>query len=202
MNSYVTASVIRRLREERHMTQSQLAEKLCVSSKAVSKWETGRSYPDITLIEPLSRQLGVSVAELLSGSGAKNHNRSFNMKRSVLYVCPVCGNILFASGEAEICCCGISLLPCEAEEADEEHSILIMPVEDEYYITVDHEMSRSHYISFIGAVRDNALELVKLYPEQEAEARIRISGTQILYVCCNRHGLFRLNIPTKKKTQS
>lgn len=201
MNTYVTGGVIKRLREEKRMTQSQLAEKLCVSSKAVSKWETGKGYPDITLMEPLSELLGVSVLELLSGSGVKNSNRSCNMKRSVIYVCPVCGNMLVAGGEAEICCCGVSLLPAEAEDPDVEHSIHIMPVEDEYYITLDHEMSRSHYISFIGAVRDNGFELIKLYPEQAAEARVKIRRAKILYAYCNRHGLFRLNIPVKKDTQ-
>ena len=201
MNTYVTGSVIRRLREEKHLTQSQLAEKLCVSSKAVSKWETGKGYPDITLIEALSQQLGVSVMELLSGSGVKNSNRSFNMKRSVLYVCPICGNMIVAGGEAEVCCCGIPLLPLEAEAPDEEHAIHIMPVEDEYYITLDHEMSRSHYISFIGAVRDNGFELIKLYPEQSAEGRVKISRTGMIYAYCNRHGLFRLTLPVKKDAQ-
>ena len=195
MNSYVTGAIIKRLREGKHMTQTCLAEKLCVSSKAVSKWETGKGYPDITLIEPLSQCLGVSVMELLSGSDVQNRNRSFNMKRSVIYVCPVCGNIIVGSGEAVVCCCGIPLLPAEAEEPDEAHSIKIVPVEDEYYITVSHEMSRSHYISFIGAVRDNAIELIKLYPEQDAEARVKISRTKSLYAFCNRHGLFSIKLP-------
>ena len=202
MDTYVTGAVIKRLREEKKLTQSQLAELLSVSDKAVSRWETGKGYPDITLIEPLAQTLGVSVMELLSGCGVKNGNRSFNMKRSLLYVCPVCGNILAASGEAEIICCGVPLLPLEAEVPDEEHAIHILPVEDEYYITLDHEMSRSHYISFIGAVRDNGLELIKLYPEQAAEGRVKISRTRMIYAYCNRHGLFRLTLPVKKNAQS
>lgn len=43
MNHYVTGAVIKRLREAKHLTQAQLAEKLCVSDKAISKWETGVS---------------------------------------------------------------------------------------------------------------------------------------------------------------
>ena len=202
MDTYVTGAIIKRLREEKKLTQSQLAERLGVSDKAVSKWETGKGYPDITLIEPLSQTLGVSVMELLSGSGISNSNRSCNMKRSAFYVCPVCGNIIVSSGEAVVCCCGVSLLPAEAEAPDDAHAISIVPVEDEYYITTDHEMSKSHFISFIAAVRDNAVELIKLYPEQGAEARVKINRTQILYAYCNRHGLFRLNIPARKNPQS
>ena len=65
MNPYVTGEAIRSLREKCRFTQAQLAEKLCVSDKAVSKWETGKGYPDITLLEPLAKALSVSVAELL-----------------------------------------------------------------------------------------------------------------------------------------
>ena len=67
MNQYVTGAMIKRLRENRKMTQLQLADKLNVSDKSVSKWETGRGYPDISLIEPLAESLGVSVIELMSG---------------------------------------------------------------------------------------------------------------------------------------
>ena len=98
MNQYVTGAIIKKLREEKGLTQSELAQKLNVSNKAVSKWETAKGYPDITLIEPLARILGVSVMELLSGNDIINQNRSFNMLRTKLYVCPVCGNVIFATG--------------------------------------------------------------------------------------------------------
>ena len=136
MNTYVTASIIRRLREEKGMTQSALAENLGVSDKAVSKWETGRSYPDITLIEPLARALGVSTIELLSGESVTNRNMSFNMKKTKVYVCPICGNIIFAAGEAVISCCGIVLPPLEAETPGENcpYPLKVEEVEDEYYV--------------------------------------------------------------------
>ena len=66
-NQYVTGAMIKRLREKRHLTQAELAEKICVTDKAVSKWETGRGLPDISLLEVLAKALGVSVIELLSG---------------------------------------------------------------------------------------------------------------------------------------
>ena len=96
MDRYITGAVIRKLRENKHMTQEELAEKVFVSSKAVSKWETGQGFPDISLIEPLAEALGISVIELLSGEDIRNLNRTSKMSRSRFYVCPVCGNILQA----------------------------------------------------------------------------------------------------------
>lgn len=191
MNQYVTGAMIRRLREERKMTQQQLAEKMMVSDKAVSKWETGRGYPDISLIEPLADALGVSIIELFSGESVINTNRAFNMRRIRLHVCPICGNVIQSTGEAVISCCGIVLPALEAEAGDEAHPLMIEKTEDEYYVTIAHEMSKAHYISFILAVRDDGCEMKKLYPEGNAEARFRISRTKELYYYCNRHGLFR-----------
>ncbi|MCQ2485158.1 MAG: helix-turn-helix domain-containing protein [Clostridia bacterium] len=191
MNSYVTGSIIKKLREEKNMTQAVLAEKLNISDKTISKWETGKGYPDITLLEPLAESLGVSVVELLSGNDITNRNRSFNIKRSLFYVCPVCGNVFFATGEAVICCCGLTLPPVEAEAADEAHTINVDTIEDEYYVTVSHEMSKEHYISFLAAVTDNGVMITKMYPEQCAEARFKINRTHAIYSFCNRHGLYK-----------
>lgn len=141
-------------------------------------------------MEPLAGALGVSVIELMSGSSVKNSNRSFNMRRMKFHVCPVCGNVLCGTGEAVISCCGIMLPPLEAEAEDAEHALSVEKVEDEYYVTIDHEMTREHYISFIAAVRDNGYELVKLYPEGPAEARFKRGRTQKICFYCNRDGLF------------
>ena len=125
MNQYVTGAMIRRLRESRNMTQNQLADKISVSSKAVSRWETGRGYPDISLIEPLADALGVSVIELFSGEDVVNTNRASNMLRMKLHVCPICGNLIQSTGEAVVSCCGIVLPALEAEPADEAHRLHI-----------------------------------------------------------------------------
>lgn len=190
MDAYVTGAIIRQLREEKGMTQAELAEKLSVSDKAVSRWETGRGYPDITLIEPLASALGVSVSELLAGASVTNRNRAFNMLRAKFYVCPVCGNVLFASGEAVISCCGITLTPLETEEADAAHTPVIEKIEDEYYVTLPHEMSKEHYISFIAAMTDAGVQIMKLYPEGSAEAYFKRSRVRYLYWYCNRDGMF------------
>ena len=91
MNNYVTGSTIRQLRETKHLTQAQLAAALSVSAKTISKWETAKGLPDISLLEPLAAALGVSVLELMQGEPVVNRNRSANLLRSKLYVCPVCG---------------------------------------------------------------------------------------------------------------
>ena len=194
MNQYVTGAMIRRLREARGMTQQALAEKLNVSGKAVSKWENGRGYPDISLIPPLSRALGVSVIELFAGESVINTNRAANMLRSRFCVCPICGNVIQSTGEAVVSCCGLVLPALEAESEDGEHRLSLERVEDEYYVTIPHEMSRTHYISFLAAVKDDGCEFIKLYPEWGAEARFRRGGIKALYYYCNRHGLFRRDL--------
>lgn len=189
MNNYVTASTIRKLREKKGMTQEKLAEVLAVSAKTVSKWETGRGLPDISLLEPLAAALDISVAELLSGDCIENSNRSANMLKTKFYVCPVCGNIINSTGEAAISCCGITLPVLEAE--NDEGILGMEKIEDEYFVTADHEMTKSHYISFMAYVTSQKAEIVKLYPEGNAETRFFIRGTGYIYYYCNRHGLFR-----------
>ena len=75
----------------------------------------------------------------------------------------------------------------------------IEKAEDEYYVTIDHPMEKDHYVSFFAATSDNGAEFVKLYPEQNAEARFKISRTKAIYAYCNRHGLFRTVIGTPRR---
>lgn len=190
MNQYVTGAVIRGLREKYHLTQAELAEKLNVSDKTVSKWETAKGYPDISLLEPISKVFGISVTELISGNAVSNVNISANMMRSNFYVCPVCGNTIHSMGEIVVQCHGIVLKPCRAEDTDENHKIFIERAEDEYYIRIEHEMTKQHYISFIAALSSDKLQMVKLYPEGNAETRIKINGVRKIIFYCNRDGLF------------
>lgn len=190
MNQYVTGAIIKKLREEKRITQAELAEQLHISDKTISKWETGKGYPDISLIEPLASALGISVIELMSGNDVCNSNRSLNMRKLKFYVCPICGNVVTAIGEAVISCCGVTLPALEAERADDTHVLTVEQSEDEYYVSVNHEMSKLHYISFLAAVKDNSVELTKMYPESLAEARFKTSRTREIYYYCNRHGLF------------
>ena len=194
MNPYVTGNVIKELREKCQLTQVELAEKIGVSDKTISKWETAKGYPDISLLEPIAGALGVSMTELVTGNAVSNVNISANMLRSKFYVCPICGNIIHSMGEAVMQCHGILLSPCQPEETDENHMIFIERVEDEYYIRIEHEMTKQHYISFIAAVSSDKIQMIKLYPEGNAEARVKINGVKKILFYCNRDGLFSRTI--------
>ena len=194
MNQYVTGAVIKELREKKGMTQAELAECLSVSDKTISKWETAKGYPDISLLEPLAKVLGVSIIELISGNAVCNVNVSANMLRSGFYVCPVCGNVIHGMGAAVIQCHGILLTPCQAEETNEDHMIFIERVEDEYYVRIEHEMTKKHYISFIAALSSDKMQMIKLYPEGNAEARVKINGVKKILFYCNRDGLFSISV--------
>ena len=191
MNTYVTGPAIREFREKKGLTQADLAEKIGVSSKTISKWETSKGLPDISLLQPLAQALGISVIELMNGEPIANKNTSANMIRCKFYVCPICGNVITAAGNAVVSCCGITLPPLEAEESDESHGITVENVEDEHFVTVRHPMTKDHFISFVAFVTSDRIQLVKLYPEGNAETRLQLRGMGCLYYYCNRHGLFK-----------
>ena len=190
MENYVTGTAIRTRREQLGITQQQLADRLAVSNKTISEWENGRGLPDITLLEPLAAELKISLPELLAGEQIVNANRSANLLRSCIYVCPVCGNVIHAMGQAMISCCGVTLPVQSAEEPDPAHQPVVERVEDEWYVTLDHPMTKDHYISFIALSQGDRFNMVKLYPEGNAEARFFTRGHGILYWYCNHHGLF------------
>ena len=194
MDTYITGQTIKNLREKKGLTQAELADQLGVSSKAVSKWETAKGLPDITLIETSANALSVSVMELMTGNAVVNKNISSNILRSKFYVCPLCGNIIRAVGDAVISCCGITLPPLEAEDPDSEHDLTIEKVEDEYYITIHHHMTKEHFISFVAHLTSDKVQFVKFYPEGNAETRLSLRGGGWLYFYCNRHGLMKKKV--------
>ena len=190
MNTYVTGTTIKQLREAKRLTQAELGEKIGVSSKTVSKWETAKGLPDISLLQPLSQALGVSVIELMNGEQITNRNRSSNLLRAKFYVCPVCGNVLWGFGNAMVSCCGVTLPALEAEEPDDAHTLTVETVEDEHCLRLPHPMTKEHCISCAAYVTTDRIQLVKFYPEGDAQTRMQLRGHGILYWYCNRHGLF------------
>ena len=194
MDTYITGQTIKNLREKKGFTQAELADKLGVTDKAISKWETAKGLPDITLIEPLAKALSVSVMELMTGNAVVNKNISSNILRSKFYVCSLCGNIIRTTGNAVISCCGITLPPLEAEDTDDGHSITIEKVEDEKFITVNHDMTKEHFISFVAYLTLDRVQFVKFYPEGNAETRLNFRGRGYLYIYCNKHGLMKKKI--------
>lgn len=189
MNNYITGKLIKELREKNNMTQLELANMINVSDKTISKWETGKGLPDISLINSLAQVLKVSIIELMRGEYVTNRNVTSNMLKSNFYVCPICGNIIHSMGESVVSCCGVTLPKLEAECEDKNHEIICENVENEYYIHLNHEMTKEHYISFIAYVTWDKYEIKKLYPEQFAEARFFNYGKGKIYVYCNKDGL-------------
>lgn len=189
MDARNTGALIRALREERGLTQRQLADALGVTDKAVSKWERGGGCPDIELLGGLAERLGTPVETLLDGSLAVDARTGGTMKRTAFRVCPACGNVIVTTGDAEVSCCGRKLAALEARPADEAHRARVEPVEGDLYCTFDHPMDKSHHLGFVGVVGHDRMALEKLYPEQGAEARLPHFGGAKLYAFCTVHGL-------------
>lgn len=189
-----TGKLISELRKEKGLTQKAVAEKLGVCPKTVSKWETGHGFPDISLISELSKVFQVDVLKLLEGEMPKIKPEVGNVKRTKFYVCEKCGNILTSIGNAEINCCGRNISPLKEKESDEAHKLNVEKIEDEYYITFPHPMTKEHYISFVSYVRFDRLLTVKLYPEQDGELRFPQMRGGKMYYYCNNHGLFEVKI--------
>ncbi len=191
MDCSKVGKLILALRQEKGMTQKALADAMNISDRTISKWERGNGCPDVSLLRELSDILGVKIEKLLAGDLEPNETDGGNMKKVKFYVCPECGNILCCTGDSEIACCGRTLAPLTARPEDSEHAICVEEIEDDFYVTMQHEMSKQHYITFAAYVTYDRVLLVKLYPEQPAEIRFPKMHGGTLYVCCSEHGLIR-----------
>lgn len=183
-------ALIRRLRTRQGLTQRQLAGRLEVSDKAVSKWERGQGCPDVSLLPRLAQTLGVELEGLLSGELSERDQTGGTMKNLNFYVCPTCGNLLTSADEAAVSCCGQKLSPLEAVKAPEEERLTVELIENDYYITSSHPMTKEHYVSFAALVTGDTLILKRLYPEWDLQTRLPRIGHGKLYWYCVQHGLF------------
>ena len=184
-----TGKLILDLRKEKGMTQKQLADILHLSDKTISKWERGQGCPDVSLLGKLSQVMGVNLEKLLEGDLDPNDTDGGNMKRIKFYVCPDCGNVLTATGPAEITCCGRKLSALTQKQADEAHQPAVENIENDYYVTFDHPMTKEHYLTFAAWVSYDRVLLMRLYPEQAAEVRFPRISRGKLYFYCSRDGL-------------
>ena len=187
------------LRQERGMTQKALADEMNISDRTISKWERGIGCPDVSLLRELSTVLEVNIEKILSGDLKPNDKDRGNMKKVKFYVCPDCGSILFCTGENDISCCGRKLTALITQPEDSQHEIRIEEIENDFYVTLQHEMSKQHYITFMAYVTCDRVLLIKLYPEQSAEVRFPKMHGGDFYVCCNKHGLWRRRFTTIHK---
>lgn len=182
-------SLICRLRKEKRLTQQQLANMLHVSDKAVSKWERGGGCPNPDVLTPLSNILEVGLEELLNGELGDERKSPENMKKLKFYVCLDCGNILTANAEASISCCGKKLTALEAQKANAEEKLRVELIENEYFISSDHEMSKSNYISFAALLTGDTVIMKKLYPEWDMMLRMPRLGRGTLLWYSSSEGL-------------
>jgi len=187
-----------RLRKEKGLTQKQVADRMNLSDKTISKWERGLGCPDVNLLEELSSLFEVNIEKILNGNLEPNALDSGNFRRLKFYVCPTYGNVITSTGNAEIPCCGRRLSPLTVKPADDEHRATVEDTDGESYVTFHHKMEKDHYISFVAFVTNEKLLLIKLYPEQEASVRLPKIGPLLhkystrFYYCCSRHGLYVL----------
>ncbi len=191
MDCYKVGKLILNLRKEKGMTQKELADVMNISDRTISKWERGIGCPDVSLLHELSNILGVNIEKILIGDLEPNDVDGGNMKKIKFYVCPTCGNPLYCTGKSEVSYCGRKLSPLEAQSEEIPHEICVNEVENDFYFTIQHEMTKQHYISFVAYVSCDRVLFIKLYPEQAAEVRFaKMYGGEI-YFYCNKHGLYK-----------
>ena len=190
MDNKKVGQLIRELRKERYMTQAQLAEQLHVSDKTVSKWETGKGGPELSLLTEISRIFEIDLQNLLAGELNQNQLRSINMRKVKLYICPNCGNVVTATSEAAVSCCGRKLKEAAPTKASQDEKLMVELIENDFFVTSQHEMTKEHYISFVALLTADAIIMRKQYPEWDLSVRIpRIAHGRLLWYC-SRHGLF------------
>ena len=194
MNLIDTGNLLRSLRKSKKMTQKQLADKLGVCAKTVSKWETGHGFVDVSMLSELADILGVSERILLSGSSVKNKTDSGNMRNLKFYICPCCGSIMQGTGESLVVCCGNIIEPVNVKKSDENHFIKVSQIENDYYIEFDHEMTKEHYIKFIAHLGSDRVLAIRLYPEQAPYVRIPKMYKGKLYYYCSKHGMYEIKL--------
>ena len=194
MDPIRTGELIRRFRTERGLTQKELAERIHVSDKTVSKWECGAGCPDVSLLPALAEVFGTDVGVLLSGEIDKHESERGNMKKLKFYVCKTCGNIITATSEAAVTCCGNKLTAMEPKKAEEHEQLTLEELGGEWYITAAHSMTKEHYISFVAYQNDSSVMLFKQYPEWPVQIHLPLYRSGRLVWYCTECGLLYQDI--------
>ena len=194
MDNAKIGKLIFTLRKNASLTQSQLAQKLNVSDKAVSKWERGFGCPDISLLPELAKIFEIDLETLLKGELENRDVLGGNLKKLKFYVCQNCKNVITSMTETNITCCGKKLKSLQAQNSLETHQLKIEKIENELFITTEHPMTREHYISFVALLSCDSLVLKKLYPEWDLQIRLPILPYGKLFYFCTEHGFFCQNV--------
>ena len=190
MDQVKIGKLIYGLRKEHKLTQQQLADRMNISDKAVSKWERGLGCPDISLLAELSNVFGVNLESLLAGNLESNDAVGGNMKKLKFYLCPTCGNLVTATNDAAISCCGKKMEASLLKKADDNDKLSVEIIENDYFVSSQHPMSKEHYITFVALLTGDSIMLRKQYPEWNLQTRIPRFGHGMLVWHCNQDGLF------------
>lgn len=189
MDQIKIGRLIRGLRKEKQLTQRQLAEQMHISDKTVSKWERGLGCPDVSLLPALSELLRVDLETLLSGAPERNEASRGDMKKLRFYLCPTCGDLITATANAAISCCGKKLSALCPRKAEED-ALSVEFSDHDFFITSEHPMEREHYIAFVALLTGDSILLRRQYPEWDLQVRIPVFAHGTLLWYCTKHGLF------------
>ena len=189
MDQVKTGELIKRFRTELGLTQKELAERISVSDKAVSKWETGNGCPDVSLLSVLAEVFGTDIQVLLTGEIDKNESEVGNMKKMKFFVCKECGNIITATSEAAVTCCGNKLTALEPRKAEENERLKVEDIGGELFISSEHQMTKEHYISFVAYQSDSSFMMFKQYPEWNVQFTMPLFRSGRLVWYCTQCGL-------------
>ncbi len=190
MDASKIGNLIYELRVARNMTQKQLAERLCISDKTVSKWERGGGFPDLALLPDIAQVFDIRLEDLLRGEIDTNDRTGGNMKNLRFYVCPQCGNLVTAAEDAQVFCCGKPLEALEPVKAGADDKLKVELIENEYFISSEHEMTKEHHIMFVALLTGDSMVLRRQYPEWDLQTRLPRTAHGKLLWYCNNHGLF------------
>lgn len=181
--------LIRYLRIEKNMTQKQLADKMRLSDKTISKWERGIGLPDISYLSELSEILNVNIEEMLKGELTPSNFEGGNMKKSKYFVCPTCKNLTICTGDSQISCCGRKLEPLKLEKAPEDKKLIVGELQDNWHITSNNPMTKDNYISFVALVSSTEIDIIKQYPEWALTVEFNKNKRGMLIWYCANDGL-------------
>lgn len=190
MDHVKIGQLIYRLRKEKHLTQLQLANQMNISDKAISKWERGLGCPDVSLLPDLSKIFNVDLEKLLSGELDINEVLGGDMRKMNFYICPTCGNMITSMTDTTISCCGKKLNAIQLQKANEDEKLSVDIIENDFFITSEHQMTREHYIAFVALLTGDSIMLRKQYPEWGLQVRIPVFAHGRLLWYCTKHGLF------------
>lgn len=139
----------------------------------------------------LAETLGVAVEGLLTGELDAGEKQGGNMKKTQFYVCPHCGNLLTSSTEAAVSCCGKRLSALVPRAAGPDERLTVEAVEQDYFLSSAHEMTKAHHIAFVALLTGDTLLLRRLYPEWDMQTRLPAFARHgMLLWYCTQHGLF------------